>query len=134
MMDLKEFIGMFLPPDTLNYFDVETIEVKEGKEKYLGKYGFDDEYTIVLLEKQILPNHPSIYKNKKLRTKGYSAISLEDFPVRGRKTTLLFRIRKWQIEGQEGIIQRKLDISAEGVRYSGEFAFFFEEADRESAG
>ncbi len=125
MIDLKEFIGLFLSPDSPKYFDIEKIEIKEGKEKYLGKYGFDDEYRIVLLEKQILPNHPNIYKNKKLRTKGYSEITLEDFPIRGRKTTLRFRIRKWKIEGQEGIVQRKLDISAEGVRYSGDFAFFF---------
>ena len=107
------------------------IEVKEGKEKYMGKYGFDDEYTVVLVEKEILPEDPRMYQDKKLRTKGYSDISLEDFPIRGRKTRLKYRVRKWQVEGEKGIIQRKLEISAEGVRYTGEFAFFFEEGNRD---
>jgi hypothetical protein len=130
-MDERKFIGMFLPPETLKYFDIEDIEVKEGKEKYLGKYGFDDEYTIILKEKEILPGYPNKYQNKKLRTKGYSEKTLEDFPIRGRKTRLRFRIRKWEIEGEKGIVQRKLDIAAEGVKYTGEFAFFFNEGNRE---
>lgn len=129
-MEAKEFIGYFLPPGTQEYFDVESFEVKEGEEKYLGKYGFDDEYTLVLKEKEKLPNDPKLYSNKKLRTKGYSEITLEDFPIRGRKTSLRFRIRKWQVDGEPGIIQRKLEISSEGVRYSGEFGFFFEEGNR----
>ncbi len=52
-MDLEEFIGFFLPPGTLEFFTIQTIEVEEG----------------------------------------------EDFPIRGRKTTLLFRRRKWKVEG-----------------------------------
>jgi hypothetical protein len=91
MIDPKEFFALFLPPDTLKYFDFETVEVKEGPTKYMGKYGFDDEYTLVLVEKEILPDHSNIYKGKKLRTKGYSELSLEDFPIRGRKTKLKFR-------------------------------------------
>ena len=130
-MEANEFFSFFLPPDSLKYFDMVDIEVKEGKEKYMGKYGFDDEYTVVLVEKEILPEDPRMYQDKKLRTKGYSDISLEDFPIRGRKTRLKYRVRKWQVEGEKGIIQRKLEISAEGVRYTGEFAFFFEEGNRD---
>ena len=130
-MEANEFFSFFLPPDSLKYFDMVDIEVKEGKEKYMSKYGFDDEYTVVLVEKEILPEDPRMYQDKKLRTKGYSDISLEDFPIRGRKTRLKYRVRKWQVEGEKGIIQRKLEISAEGVRYTGEFAFFFEEGNRD---
>jgi hypothetical protein len=130
MVSNKEFISLFFPPGTFKYFDMEEINVKEGKEKYMGVYGFDDEYTVVFTEKEKLPEDPRMYQNKKLRTKGYSEVTLEDFPIRGRKTKLLFRIRKWQIEGEEGIIQRKLEISSEGVRYTGEFGFFFEERNR----
>lgn len=131
MMDPIEFYSYFLPPDTLKYFDIVDIEVKEGKEKYMGKYGFEDEYTIVLVEKEKLPEDRDQYANKKLRTKGYSDINLEDFPLRGRKTTLKYRVRKWQVEGEDGLIQRKLEIRTEGVKYTGEFAFFFEEGNRE---
>ena len=128
---IEEFIGYFLPKDTLKYFNIETMEVLEGKEKYMGKYGFDDEYTIVLKEKGDLPDDPKMHTGQKLRTKGYSDVRIEDFPIRGRKTELRFRIRKWQAEGDPMIIQRRFDISAEGVKYSDEFAFFFEERDRE---
>ena len=130
-MEAKELFSFFLPPDSLKYFEIENIEVKEGKEKYLGEYGFDDEYTIVFIEKEKLPDDPRKYENKKLRTKGYSEINIEDFPIRGRKTKLRFRIRKWQIEGEPGIVQRKFDIKAEGVRYTREFAFFFKERNRD---
>jgi len=129
-MELEEIIGFFLPPGTLDYFNIESIEVEEGKEKYLGKYGFDDRYTVVFVEKDILPNHPALYKGKHLRTKGYSEKTIEDFPIRGRKTRLRFRRRKWKVSGEEGIIQRKIEITAEGVKYTKEFAFFFEEGNR----
>jgi hypothetical protein len=128
---VEELIGYFLPKDTLKYFEIEKIDVMEGKEKYMGKYGFDDEYTVVLKEREILPDHPQMYTEQKIRTKGYSSIVIEDFPIRGRKTNLKFRIRKWQAEGAPMIIQRKFEISHEGVKYSDEFAFFFEEGNRE---
>jgi len=121
----QEFIGYFLPPGTLEYFNIKDFQIEEGKEKYMGIYGFDDQYKIILEEKQILPNHPSIYKGKHLRTKGYSEKVIEDFPIRGRKTSLIFRRRKWQVEGEEGIIMRSIEISAEGVKYTKEFSFFF---------
>ena len=54
MIDPKEFFALFLPPKTLEYFDMSDYEIKEGKEKYMGIYGFDDEYTLVLVEKEKL--------------------------------------------------------------------------------
>jgi transposase len=130
-MNMKEFYSFFLPPNTLEYFDMRDMKVKEGKEKYMGKYSFDDEYTIVLVEKERLPEDRGKHEGKRLRTKGYTDILLEDFPLRGRKTTLQYRIRKWQVEGEKGTFQRKIEIKTEGVKYTGEFAFFFEEGDRE---
>ena len=50
-MKTEELLGYFLPTGTLEYFEIETLEIKEGKEKYLGQYGFDDQYTLVLKEK-----------------------------------------------------------------------------------
>ena len=52
MIDPKEFYAIFLPPDSLKYFDFQTFKVKEGQTKYMGKYGFDDEYMIVPVEKE----------------------------------------------------------------------------------
>ena len=62
-----------LPPGTLEYFELAEMEVEEGKEKYMGKYGFDDKYTIVLKEKSNLPLFALLKSaNKRVRTKGYS--------------------------------------------------------------
>ena len=129
-MKEEEILGYFLPPHTLDYFTVKDFQIEEGKEKYMGLYGFDDHYKIILEEKQHLPNHPSIYQGKHLRTKGYREKIIEDFPIRGRKTTLIFRRRKWQVEGEAAIIMRTIEISTEGVKYTKEFSFFFEENNR----
>jgi hypothetical protein len=131
--ETEHFIGLFLPPGTLDYFSIEAVEIKEGKEKYMGKYGFDDHYTIVLKEKERQSLPKALREKGRLRTKGYSEKRLEDFPIRGRKTTLLFKRRKLQVEGQSGIYQLEFDISAERVKYTKEFAFFFEGTNRESS-
>jgi len=119
-----------LPPGTLEYFELAEMEVEEGKEKYMGKYGFDDKYTIVLKEKSNLPLFALLKSaNKRVRTKGYSKRVLEDFPIRGRKTKLKFQIRKYQIEGENKIYQRKFMISTERISMTDEFSFFFEEGN-----
>lgn len=124
---LLEFV---LPPGTLEYFEISEMQIEEGKEKYMGKYGFDDKYTIVLIEKTNLPLlEPLKSSNKKVRTKGYSERILDDFPIRGRKTRLKFLIRKYQLEGENKLYQREFSISTERISMSEEFAFFFEEGD-----
>ncbi len=130
-MEEKEILGYFLPPGSLDYFEVKDLKIIEGEEKYEGLYGFDDHYKIILEEKQVLPNQPSIHKGKHIRTKGYSEKVIEDFPIRGRKTSLIFRRRKWQVDGEKTIVMREIEISAEGVKYTKEFSFFFEENNRE---
>ena len=129
-MEQKELLGYFLPEGTLKYFDIKSFKVKQGKEKYLGKYGFDDQYTIELEEKSNLALLSELRDSDKIRTKGYSEKLIEDFPIRGRKTTLKFRIRKYQKEGEAKIYQRKYSITPEGVSITEEFAFFFEENHR----
>ena len=129
-MELKEVLGYFLPAGTLDYFDIKEIKVKAGKKKYMGKYGFDDEYTVILEEKNNLPLFGEL-RGGKVRTKGYSEKLLDDFPIRGRKTILKFRVRKYQKEGEEKIYQRRFSITAEKVSMTEEFAFFFEGEDRD---
>ena len=132
-MQSKEtsLLELVLPPGTLEYFELSEMQIEEGEEKYMGKYGFDDKYTIVLIEKTNLPLFsPLKTANKRVRTKGYSERVLDDFPIRGRKTRLKFLIRKYQLEGEAQIYQRKFLISTERISMSEEFAFFFEEGDR----
>lgn len=124
---IQRYMELLLPPRTFEYFEWIDMEVKEGAEKYKGLYGFDDEYTLVLQEKDKVPEEiKELSTGKQLRTKGYSEISMMDFPIRGRKTKLIYRIRKWQIEGDKKIYQGKYEITQAGVKYSKEFSFFFE--------
>ena len=129
-MELKEVLSYFLPSGTLEYFDLREIKVKEGKTKYMGKYGFDDEYTVILEEKDNLALFGEL-RGEKVRTKGYSEKLIDDFPIRGRKTKLKYRIRKYQKQGDKKIYQRKYSITPEGVTFSEEFAFFFEGENRD---
>lgn len=127
---MEKFISYTLPKGSLEYFEIKEIEVKEGKEKYMGEYGFDDEYTVILEERDRIPEEiKQAILGKRLSTKGYSEQRLRDFPIRGRKTTLCYRIRKWQVEGEEKIYQGKYLISQDGVKYTREFAFFFNEGN-----
>lgn len=126
-MNEHTLLGYFLPPGSLDYFEIKDFTIEEGEEKYIGLYGFDDHYKIILEEKQVLPNHPSIHNGLHLRTKGYQDKVIEDFPIRGRKTSLIFRRRKWQVEGEKTIVMREIEISTKGVKYTKEFSFFFEE-------
>lgn len=125
---IRAYLTLLLPPNTFDYFELIDMEVKEGEEKYMGLYGFDDEYTLILEEKEIVSEEiKHAAKGKALRTKGYSEIGMRDFPIRGRKTKLIYRIRKWQIEDEPKIYQGKYEITQEGVKYTREFAFFFDE-------
>jgi hypothetical protein len=127
MKDWSSFLELVLPPRTFEYFELSEAKVKEGKEKYMGLYGFDDTYTIILQEKDIIPEViKQAAKGKRIRTKGYSEHGLSDFPIRGRKTVLVYRIRKWQIEGDRKIYQGKYEISQAGVNYTKDFSFFFD--------
>ncbi len=128
-ISIEEFIGYFLPPGSLEYFEIKDFRIKEANEKYMGKYGFDDEYTIILEEKSNLPVIEQLKGKNKIRTKGYSQKRLEDFPIRGRKTTLIYRIRKYVAEGENKVYQRNFTISNQGVSISEEFSFFFETND-----
>ena len=126
-MPVPDYMQLLFPPDTLRYFNLLKADIKEGEQKYLGEFGFDDQYTLVFEEKSLIPPKVSELDNgRTIRTKGYSDISITDFPIRGRKTILRFRIRKWQIQGESGIYQNTYELSALGVKYTKEFAFFFE--------
>ena len=119
-MEIERLLRKFLPPGTLEDFIVTDFTEEAGKEE------FDEIYYIELTEKEY---KPTIFENANVRQKGYSEKRIMDFPVRGRKTVLIYRRRKWEIEGQAGIYMRPLEINAEGVKLSSDFAFFFTEED-----
>ena len=119
-MQIEQIVRKFLPAGTLEEFTITDFKEEPGKEE------FDETYYIELTEKEY---KPSGFEGSQIRQKGYSIKQVIDFPVRGRKTVLVYRRRKWKIEGKAGIYMRLLEINAEGVKLSPDFAFFFTEED-----
>ena len=70
---------------------------------------------------------PSL-NGKQIESKGFKDISITDFPIRGRKVTLLFRRRYWQVEGETKLLKRDIPLCAEGTLLSQEFASFLKDA------
>ncbi len=112
MNNIEELLEIFLPVGLLSQFYYE--ETIKGNKHY----------TFVFKEKNIKPVVSE--SNKKLRFKGYKPITLEDYPVRGRKVSLLLKRRIWQIEGESGTILRHIELQFPNTKLEKEFALFFE--------
>ena len=71
---------------------------------------------------------PLAYKSEKLVSKGfYTTTTIQDFPIRERALYLHVRRRKWQINNTGQVISNKWDTTAEGTRYTKDFASFLKE-------
>jgi hypothetical protein len=113
--DLLEF---FLPKGALDWFEIKNIEKSTEKIR------------IILEEKNIVPEIPEEYRGKRITSKGLSELLIDDFPIRGRKTELLFLRRSWEIEGTGKRLKRDITLCAEGTKLEKEFADFLKELNR----
>ena len=123
MDKMQELAELLLPEGILAHFDYAGYTRKKNDE---SSY---DEITITLVEKNTVPTLPLEYQNKQVRQKGFKEISINDFPVRGKKVKLLLRRRVWQIEGTEELYKKEIVTTYPGTKLEKEFAFFFEERD-----
>lgn len=82
-----------------------------------------NEVRIVFEEKNISPITEQ-HKNKTVRSKGFTDITITDFPIRGRKTLLTFRRRYWEVEGVSGLLKRDIRLVFPGTQLEQEFAAF----------
>ena len=105
---LLEFI---LPQDTLIWFDI--IDASKTNEQIH-----------IFLEEKNNPPLPDNYNDETILSKGFKKITISDYPLRGRKTLLTFRRRRWKIEGQEKLLKRDIRLTAEGTLLEKEFAEF----------
>jgi len=111
-------LEFFLPEGTLEWFDIKNIEKTSEKMR------------IILEEKNIVPKIPEEHRGKRVISKGFSELLIDDFPIRGRKTELLFLRRSWEIEGTSKRLKRNIRLCAEGTKLEKEFADFLKELDR----
>lgn len=119
-MKSTNILDLVLPEGILEWFDAI-----EGTKN-------DKEIHIILEEKNI-PPLPEKDKNKKIFTKGFTDITITDFPIRGRRTLITFRRRYWQVEGQKEYLKRDIKLCFPGTQLEKEFADFLkEDGGRES--
>ncbi len=109
-----DVMDLILPKGTMDWF-----EITKGT-------GNKKEINIILEEKNI-PPLPSWYNNEKVKSKGFKEITISDFPIRGRTTTLTFRRRSWEIEGYSKRLKREIKLNAPGTLLEEEFASFLKE-------
>lgn len=108
----QQVLSFFLPKETLRYFDI----VSGGK---------TDTSIQITLEEKNDPPLEERHRGLPVLSKGFQDITITDFPVRGRKTTLTFRRRRWQV-GDE-LLKRPIELAAPGTQLEKEFADFLKE-------
>jgi len=114
MLLTKELFELIFPQDVFEWFDI-----KPGKS--------DGTTTrIIFVEKDIPPLTPE-NKDKKIIFSRFHDITINDFPLRGKKVLLTFRRRYWQIEGQKEYIKRDIQLTFPGTQLEKKFAVFLKE-------
>lgn len=108
-------LALFLPAGTLEWFDIVEGVVT------------DDGIRIVLEERNAPPLLPE-HEGKRVSSKGFYDITITDFPIRGRRTSLVFRRRRWSVEGTRELLKRDIQLCAPGTQLETEFASFLKGA------
>jgi len=79
------------------------------------------------LQEKNLPPIPERYQGEKISPKGFTDITITDFPIRGRRVLLTFKRRYWQMEGQKEYSKRDIKLTADGTQLEKEFALFLKD-------
>ena len=109
---------MVLPKDVLDNFIITNIEYVETK-------AYDEPEMHIHLDEKM---HPELQGDVHFESKGFIApVEVTDFPIRDHKVVLVLRRRRWVDvrTGRSFILPLKL--TADGTRYSKEFAVFLKE-------
>jgi len=114
----QTILQLIFPENIFEWFDV----ISGGK---------DENKVSILFEEKNIP--PISDPDKKIISKGFTDITITDFPIRGRKTLLTFRRRYWQIEGQRELLKRDIKIRFPGTQLEKEFADFLKADSRRAA-
>jgi hypothetical protein len=111
-----DLLKLFLPDILVEHFDL-TQSKQEGETLHLY---FDEQ------------NKPPIeYALKILISKGFhDEITVQDFPLRGKRVFLHIKRRRWTDKQTNEIVQRDWTLVAKGSRMTEEFADFLKEISR----
>jgi hypothetical protein len=110
---LLSLLNLILPAEILEYFTIVNIEIRP------------QEVHLFLDEKNSAPQE---FKHEKLISKGFYPESvIQDFPLRDKPLNLYVRRRKWVVESTGKVVSKTWKLTADGTRYSKEFASFLKE-------
>ena len=118
----QELLWDMLPDGLIEYFD---IELHEKTEKY---------FRITLIEKNIVPNLSKEYQGKPIINTVIKPITIDYFPIKGRKGELVLKRRSWKFEGIDKWLKREINICVPGTKLEKEFAVFLKEFDGDTTG
>jgi hypothetical protein len=110
----RDLLKVIFPKGIFEWFDIKSWEKKE------------EDICVVFEEKNIPPLEEKD-KSKKIIPKGFTDITITDFPIRGKRSLLTFKRRYWQIEGEKGYLKRDVKITFPGTQLEKEFADFLKE-------
>lgn len=108
----KELVEALLPQGLLDYF-----ELTHFKKDDIGLYMHLEERNSLPLE---FKEQGHLYHSKGF----YPQITLQDFPIRGKKVFLLIKRRRWEHQQSGEVISRDWHLVQKGTRMTAEFAAF----------
>lgn len=115
---LRDLFETFLPEGIFEWFEIKTIDKDEQRIR------------IIFEEKNIVPKLDEKHRGKKVTSKGFKRILIDDFPIRGKKAELIFMRRLWQIEGEKELLKRDIELVIPGTTLSPDFGAFLKELCR----
>lgn len=116
------YLTHFFPKGLLEYFDI--IDFKELSKKETQ----ESCYEILLEEKNIILGDidASLYESK-----GFTIVSLQDFPIRGKAVYLKFKRRRWRLKTDKNkIIRNEFSYVAVGSGFTHELSDFLKGIDQ----
>ena len=109
-------LELFLPEFILEHFDLKNVR-KEGD--------------IYHLELEEMNTPPQQFASDSLLSKGFfPSITVQDFPIRGRKVFMHIKRRRWLNQQTGKVVYRGWTEVATGTRVTSEFAAFLKEISR----
>ena len=90
----------------------------------------DEKDIKITFQEKNIPPLSEVDRGKKCEPKGFTEITITDFPIRGRRALLEFRRRYWQIEGEKEYLKRDIQLAFPGTQLATEFANFLKETSR----
>jgi hypothetical protein len=114
-------LELIFPKGIFDWFDITASSINE------------EDIHITFQEKNLPPVSEHTVR-KRIEPKGFTEITITDFPIRGRRSLLTFKRRYWQVEGEDGYLKRDIKLSFPGTQLETEFAHFLKEDGGKSTG